>query len=79
MTEEGDYPNADNAADSAHVGYALIFSLLEELEKRDPGTWQRVWGRARTMVDEYGLNNPRIEDWLTKIGEHPPEESSPEE
>jgi hypothetical protein len=29
VSEEEPYPNADNAADAAHVGYALVFSLLK--------------------------------------------------
>jgi hypothetical protein len=72
VSDDDNYPNAETAADNAHVGYALAFSLLEELEKRDPGTWQRVWCRAQRLINEYGLNNPRIEDWLTKISECPP-------
>ena len=46
------------------LGYALIYSLLEELEEQHPGTWKRIWTKAQVMLQSYQLDDPADAEWL---------------
>jgi hypothetical protein len=57
-------PRDPLATKLAYLGYALSYSLIEELEERHPGTWKRVWTRARDMLQSYQLDDAADAEWL---------------
>ena len=66
MATEEDPPHP-LAAKLSYLGYALVYSLIEELEEQHPGTWKRVWTRARDMLQSYQLDDPADAEWLNAI------------
>jgi hypothetical protein len=48
--------------------------VLEELERRYPGTWERVIVRAVHIIDENRFNTAKIEDWMASILPPPADE-----
>ena len=46
---------ARHAYTTAHIGYALIYALLDELEKEAPGLRKRVWEQAQRSLGEYNF------------------------
>ena len=61
---------ARHAHDTAHISYALVYALLNELEKESPGFRRRVWLRAQQSLQEYALLGAVTKDWLeAKIAE----------
>lgn len=50
---------------TAHIGYALICALLDELEMDAPGLSKRVWKSAHRSLKEYDLLDPDSADWMS--------------
>ena len=48
----------------SYLGYALTYSLLEELEQQHPGTWKRVWSKAGEMLRTHHLHDSADDEWL---------------
>ena len=55
-----------HAHSTAHIGYALVYVLLDELEKEAPGLRKRVWERAQRSLEEYNLLDAGSADWVTQ-------------
>ncbi len=51
---------------TAHIGYALVCVLLNELEKETPGLRKRVWKLAQRSLKEYDLLDEHSADWVTQ-------------
>ena len=60
-------PRDPLATKLSYLGYALVYSAIEEMEERYPGTWKRVWTRARDMLQSYQLDDPADAEWLNAI------------
>ncbi len=48
----------------SYLGYALTYSLLEELEQQRPGTWKRVWSKATEMLRSHHLHDSADDEWI---------------
>jgi hypothetical protein len=48
----------------AHISYALIYVLLDELEKERPGLRKRVWQEAERSLREYDVLDDASLDWV---------------
>ena len=51
---------------TAHIGYALVYALLDEIEKEAPGLRKRVWQQAQRSLQEYNLLDQNSADWVTQ-------------
>jgi hypothetical protein len=58
--------DARHAHTTAHIGYALIYALLDELETEAPGLRKRVWMRAHWLLREYNRLDKESADWVTR-------------
>jgi len=56
--------DARHSRATAHIGYALTFALLDELEKESPGLRKRVWESAQRSLLEYDVLDQDSADWL---------------
>lgn len=56
--------DARHAHTTAHISYALVCALLEELEKKSPGVRKRVWLKAQHSLEEYDMLDPESADWV---------------
>jgi len=63
---EDDFEARDAQA-TAHIGYALVYALLNELEKEIPGLRKRVWIKAQRTLEEYDVLDASNVDWVTRI------------
>ena len=63
---EDDFETRDARA-TAHIGYALVYALLNELEKEIPGLRKRVWIKAQRTLEEYDVLDASNVDWVTRI------------
>jgi hypothetical protein len=61
-----DDSKARHAHSTAHIGYALVYALLYELEKEAPGLRKRVWEQAQRSLEEYNLLDAESADWVTQ-------------
>jgi len=57
---------ARHAHATAHIGYALVYALLDELEKEAPGFRKRVWEQAQRSLEEYDLLDKDSADWVAQ-------------
>jgi hypothetical protein len=58
---------ASDAHATAHIAYALVFALLNELEKEFPGLRKRVWTEAQRTLQEYDVLDASNADWVKRI------------
>ena len=58
--------NSRHAHTTAHIGYALVYALLNELEKETPGFRKRVWEQAQRSLQEYDLLDAESADWVAQ-------------
>jgi hypothetical protein len=56
--------DARHAHTTAHIGYALVYALLNELEKEAPELRRRVWEEAQRSLREYDLLDKESADWV---------------
>ena len=56
--------DARHTRPTAHIGYALVYALLDELEKESPGLRKRVWEEAQRSLREYNILDDESADWL---------------
>jgi hypothetical protein len=58
--------DARHAHTTAHIGYALVYALLNELEKEAPGLRRRVWEEAQRSLREYNMLDEDSADWVAE-------------
>ena len=58
--------DARHAKMTAHIGYALVYALLNELDKEAPGLRKRVWEQAQRSLEEYNLLDDDSADWVRR-------------
>jgi len=58
---------ANDARATAHIAYALVYALLNELEKEAPGLRKRVWTQAQRTLEEYRVLDASNAEWVTRI------------
>lgn len=58
---------ASDARATAHIAYALVYALLNELEKEVPGLRKRVWAQAQRTLEEYNVLDASNADWVARI------------
>lgn len=58
-----------DARDTAHISYSLIYALLDELEKEQPGLQKKVWQEAVRSLREYDLLDDKALDWVRSKAE----------
>ena len=58
--------DARHAHTTAHIGYALVYALLNELEKEAPGLRKRVWEQAQRSLKEYDRLDEDSADWVAR-------------
>jgi len=63
---EDDFKASDARA-TAHIGYALVYALLNELEEESPGIRKRVWTQAQLTLEEYDVLDSSNTDWVARI------------
>ncbi len=59
-----EHPGDPLAIKLSYLGYALTYSLIEELERQHPGTWKRVWSNARAMLRSHHLYDSADDGWI---------------
>ena len=58
-----------DARNTAHIGYALVYALLDELGKERPGLRKRVWQEAARSLREYNVLDDDALEWVRSKAE----------